>query len=344
MSSLSAPASDSVSLDPDQAASSDRLVRVEGTDHAFVVRPGEPILTAARRAGVWLPFECGWGSCGVCKATLVDGEVELLFGDAPAVDARDRRRRRTITCQTTAVSDLTLKVSRLGPFEERPTRDHGAELVAKRVLAPDVSEFRFRLDQPADFRPGQYAILDLAPGLRRCYSMAGLPGAEVSFVAKRYAGRPGSCALHATPVGGRVPMALPFGDMWLRPDSARTVLIAGGTGVAPILALLQQLDAEGCPHPVTVVYGANTPADLVCWDELAASVDRLADAELHGVVVRPDDGWRGWTGFVTEPLRSIVAAADRCYLAGPPPMVDAALAVLREKGVGLDRVHYDRFG
>ena len=348
MSSSSAPRSDrTVDQVPGPAG---YLVTVDGTEHRFVVPPGEPILTAARRAGVWLPFECGWGSCSTCKVTVLEGQVELLFPDAPALDPRDVRRSRSITCQATAASDLTLKVLRLGPVQERPTRDHVGVLAGVEPLGPGIHRFTFRLDGPggrsvAEYRPGQYAILQLGPGLRRCYSMAGLPGGdEVRFVAKHYPGRPGSSALFGLPPGARVPMALPFGDFWLRPEGARDVLVAGGTGIAPILAMLQQLVAEGSRRSLLVLYGANTAAELACWPELLALASRLPGAELHGVLMTPGPGWPGRVGTVTDALDELAGPDDRFYLAGPPVMVDAALAVLRERGTGLDRVHHDRFG
>lgn len=319
-------------------------VTVEPSGDSFAVRPGENILAAGRRAGVWLPFECGWGSCGTCKATLVSGEVELLFPEAPAIDPRDERRRRKLTCQTTATTDVTLKVTRLGPFEERPTSDRVAQLVDKRELGPGICSFTFALDAPADFRPGQYAILELGPDLRRCYSMDGGPGDEITFVAKHYDGRPGSTALHALEVGASVPIAVPFGDMWLRDDDSPAILIAGGTGVAPVLSLVRHMAERRRTHPVTVLYGANTPGELVCLDELAAAVAQLPEGELVPVVTQADDTWEGRRGFATTPLGEIATPAHRYYLAGPPPMVDATMAVLRECGAGLDRIHVDKFG
>lgn len=320
------------------------MVRVEPSGESFEVRPGESILAAGRRAGVWLPFECGWGSCGTCKVTLVSGEVELLFPESAAVDPRDERRRRVLTCQTTTATDVTLRVTRLGPFAERPTTDHVARLVAKRELGPDIASFTFALENAADFRPGQYAILELGPDLRRCYSMDGLPGEHVTFVAKRYEGKIGSNALHALEVGAEVPIALPFGDMWLRNDDADAILIAGGTGVAPVLSLLREIAGQRRTHPVTVLYGANTPEELVCLDELAAAVADLPQATLVPVVAQADESWSGRRGFTTTPLAEIARPEHRYYIAGPPPMVDAVMAVLRECGARLDRVHYDRFG
>lgn len=319
-------------------------VTVEPSGESFLVRPGENILAAGRRAGVWLPFECGWGSCGTCKATLLSGEVESLFPDAPAVDPRDERRRRKLTCQSTPVTDITIKVTRLGPFEERPTTDRVGRLVAKQELGPGICSFTFALDAPAEFRPGQYAILELGPDLQRCYSMDGGPGSEITFVAKHYLGRPGSSALHALPLGAEVPITVPFGDMWLREDDAPAILIAGGTGIAPVLSLARHMAARGHAHPVTVLYGANTPDELVCLDELADTVAQLPNGRLVPVVVHAADSWPGRRGYATTPLAEIATPEHRYYLAGPPPMVEATMAVLRDCGAGLDRIHVDKFG
>ncbi|WP_197651703.1 2Fe-2S iron-sulfur cluster binding domain-containing protein [Carbonactinospora thermoautotrophica] len=324
-------------------------VAVATTGESFEVREGEPILAAARRAGIWLPFECGWGSCGTCKVTLLDGEVDLLFPDAPAVQTRDARRRRTITCQATARSDLTIKPSWASdrPREELPTADHRAELVEVEELGPGIRRFGFRLDAPATYRPGQYAILQLGPGLRRCYSMANLPGSTlVEFIAKRYPGRPGSEGLFASTPGQRLALELPYGDMWLRPGTRPVVLIAGGTGISPILALARQLAATGDARAVHLFYGANTRAELVCWEELTALAAAMPDATLHGALLRPGPGWTHTTGFVTEALEPHLGRLvdSDFYLAGPPPMADAVLALLRAHGVQLDRIHFDRFG
>jgi len=293
---------------------------------------------------VWLPFECGWGSCGTCKATLVSGELELLFPSAPAIDGRDERRRRVLTCQTTTAGDVTLRVGRLGPFEERPTVDYVATLTSRQQLSRDIASFTFALPQRAEFRPGQYAIVELGPDLRRCYSMDGLAGDEITFVAKCYEGRPGSTALHALEVGDTLPMSLPYGDMWLRPDQSETILIAGGTGVAPVLSLIRQMAERRWAQPVTVLYGANTPEELVCLDELADSIGKLPAGELVPLVVERKDGWTGRIGLVTTPLAEIATPAHRYYMAGPPPMMEAVMTVLRDSGARLDRIHVDKFG
>ena len=325
-------------------------VKIAPDGPSFPVPDGQRILTAGRRAGVWLPFECGWGSCATCKVTLVDGDVEHLIADAPARTERDARRRRILACQSTPLSDVTIRPLQVSdrPTAERPTADHDGELVDVREVGPDIRRFTFRLERPALFRAGQYAVTDLGGGLRRCYSMCSAPGSpHVEFLTRRYSGRPGSECLHALPIGARVSVELPYGDMWLRPDPGPVLLIAGGTGVSPILALTGALARIADPRPVRVFYGAAARDELVCWDELSDLVEALPDGRLNGALVEADERWTGATGLVTDAVRERVVEPDpstRVYLAGPPPMVDATLETLDGLGVQRDRIHYDRFG
>jgi toluene monooxygenase electron transfer component len=327
-------------------------VTLAGTDTTFEVAEGERILAAARRAGLWLPFECGWGSCATCKVGLVAGQVRLLFAGAPAADARDARRRRTLICQTTPCSDLIIKPLRTAdePLPELPTADYLGRLVSADEIGPGIRCFRFMLDRPAAYRAGQYAVVDLGAGLRRCYSMSCLPGSPViEFVAKRQPGGAGSERLFALGPGDCVPVELPYGGMWLRDGTRPVVLVAGGTGISPVLALARALAATGDPRPVRVFYGAATSRELVCWEQLSAHVAGLPDGRLYGALESPpsyQDGWPIATGFVTDALAPHLEKVTEgdIYVAGPPPMVQAVLARLRDFDVQLHRIHYDSFG
>jgi toluene monooxygenase electron transfer component len=338
-------------------------VTLDGSALSFTVAPGESILNAARRSGHWLPFECGWGSCGRCRATLVDGDLESLFPEAPAIDARDVRRRRYLMCQSTPATDVVIKATTIDadPPDERPVVDHVGTLVAVRDLGPDIRELRFALTTAgertiAQFRPGQYGVLELHPDLHRCYSMSNLPGTEhVEFIVKRYAGRPGSNRVFDLRVGDQIPIELPYGDMWLRDRNRPALLIAGGTGISAVLSLLRSIsvDPRWATRPVHVLYGAATREELVCWDELQQLIERLPQANLHGALVQADNSWEGTRGFVTEVLTELLGSGDDhewapvagvVYLAGPPPMVKAVQDVLAAHGIQLDRIHVDSFG
>jgi len=324
-------------------------VRVTPGDAEFKIREGERILAAARRSGVWLPFECGWGACGTCKLTLTEGEIDPLFDTAPAIHPRDERRKRILACQSAACSDLVVKATWTdeSPRAHLGTGDYTAQLEQVDELGPDIHRFRFRLDRPAEYREGQFALLELGPDLRRCYSMAATSGDhQVEFIAKRYDGGAGSERLFSLPLGSVVPMELPYGDMWLRQDTLPIVLIAGGTGVSAILALAQQLAAADDPRPVRAFYGAGSVDELVGRSELAHLLAGLPNGRLHATTSTPCADDSTPSGYVTDAL---AAHADsltgaRIYLAGPPPMVDAVLQLLSTSGHPLDTIHYDRFG
>jgi toluene monooxygenase electron transfer component len=323
-------------------------VSIVGSDTSFDVPHGERILTAARRAGAWLPFECGWGGCGTCKVTVVEGETELLW-PAPSVDPRDERRRRIVACQSTATSDLSIRAGHASgePAPERPVRDHRGRLSGRDDLGPDLARFRFLLRADAVFRPGQHAILELGDGLRRCYSLAGQPGSrEVSFIAKRYPGRPGSNRLFTLIEGDEISLELPYGDMFVRAGDDPVVLVAGGTGISAVLSMAEGLACAASGRAVHVFYGAGTRAELVCWEELERAAARLPDGHLHGALLEPSAGWAGVVGFVTAALAARLPHLQDAvfHVAGPPPMTDATLQLLREHGIQLDRVHYDSFG
>jgi toluene monooxygenase electron transfer component len=327
------------------------VVTVKPSGITFSVQHGETILNAARKRGIWLPFECGWGSCGTCKATLNEGQVKCLLPDAPSLSERDRRRRRIILCQSVPESDVVLETRVLdGSPDNLATADYHAVVTDVEILAPEVARFRLQLDQIPFYQAGQYAILNLGDGLRRAYSMANLPGTrEVEFIARRYPQGVGSQKLFELSPGMELTLELPYGATYLRETSRPLVFIAGGTGIAPILAMIRQLvsngkrEGSGC----TVFYGARTPGDLVCLDELQQLVGSLSQAKVIPVVNEGAAEWNMEVGFVTDALiRRLEEPWEKYefYIAGPPVMVQAVLRLLEERGVPITQVHYDSFG
>jgi toluene monooxygenase electron transfer component len=176
----------------------------------------------------------------------------------------------------------------------------------------------------------------------------------VEFIAKHYAGRPGSSALFGLRPGATIPIELPYGDMWLRPGPRSRLLIAGGTGISAILALLRGLAADASSSeppddPVVVAYGAATRPELVRWEEVEELAGRLPAGRAHAALSDPDPGWTGTRGLVTAAVEEVLPEVTAegppdVYLAGPPVMVTAVQDVLRHHGVQRDRIHVDSFG
>ena len=324
-------------------------VTIEPDGRQFVARPDETLLQAARRAGFALPHECGWGSCGTCKVTLVSGQTELLFANAPAISPRDARTGRILACQSMARGDLTIRLSPAAPPPlALPSREVMAELVTVEELAPEIRRFTLRPEGRADFLPGQYAILHLGPGVRRAYSMSNLPdGQTLQVISKRYQGGAGSNALAALRPGDRLVIEAPFGTCTLKARPGRKVFVAGGTGISPILSLVSQAARDGVDFaaPVDVIYCARTPADLAAGGELAAATGGIAGAVYRPVVAEgagPEHG----TGMATDAVAATNWHPEETefYVAGPPVMVNAVKAQLKEAGVPITRIHYDSFG
>lgn len=324
-------------------------VAIADTDITFEVAQGERILTAALKAGAWIPFECGWGSCGTCKVTLVEGEVETLFAEAPSISPRDARRNKILACQTSPTSDLVIKPTWVQdtPRDGLAAERCAAVLSARDEIGPGIFRLRFTLEHEVPFREGQHAVIEVGDGLRRCYSMSNRPGTTTAeFIMKRYDGKLGSETVSGLSPGDDVVIEMPFGEMWLQDTDAPVCLVAGGTGIAPILSLLHQLAADRDPRPVRVVYGANVLDELVCWEDLASLGSELPNAALIGALARPHPGWEGVEGLVTHALDPMLEELSEAefYIAGPPVMTNAVRKQLAENGIQLNRIRYDSFG
>ena len=324
-----------------------RRVTLEQTGAAFDQQPGQRLLEAAREAGVWLPFECGWGSCGTCKATLVSGDVEVLEPDAAALSERDARRGRILLCQSSATTDVTIKPLRVSdePDPLRPVELVRGTVESVDEVGPGIVDLRVSTPRPYRFRPGQFAIVHGPQQQRRCYSFAGEPGVSgVRFVIKGYAGRPVSTWATQLSPGDDLSFEGPYGDVWLRDSGRPMLMIAGGSGISAILGLVRDASVRSRDRELTVVYGARTAADLALVDELDSLVAAHGRARLIAVVESGPGRAGGSVGRVTDPLADLDVAACDVYLAGPPAMVDAVDLVLIENGAGRDRLHVDRFG
>lgn len=325
-------------------------ITIEPAGTRFETRPDETILQAARRAGLALPHECGWGSCGTCKVSLVAGETELMFPSAPAISPRDTRTGRILACQSVARSDVTIRLSPATPPPlQLPSKEQRAELIDIEDLAPDIRRFTFQPESEADFLPGQYAILHLGPGLRRAYSMSNLPdGRILQIISKRYHNGPGSNALAQLALGHVLTLESPFGTCTLKSRPGRKIFVAGGTGISPILSIVSQVARDGVDFaaPVDVIYCARSPADLAAGDELADVVARIPGAVYRQFV--DDNG--GDLAFPVGRATDAITGSDwkpdetEFYVAGPPIMVNAVKAQLKEAGVPITRINYDSFG
>ncbi|MCB9778963.1 MAG: fatty acid desaturase [Alphaproteobacteria bacterium] len=312
-------------------------------DEEIVVQPGETLLQAALRQGIAFPNSCRVGGCGACKCRVKRGEVRELTETGYLLTAEELAARTVLACQSTPLSDVEIEL-------DRPHAVPG-EVVAQQRLTHDITRLDVQLSEPLGYRPGQFARLSLdgLPDVVRSYSFATPPRADgrASFFIRHVPGGRFSGLVHQADVVGRgVRVEGPSGAFWLRGATAPALFVAGGSGLAPILAMLEAAADEGVTRPATVLFGARSQRDLYALDQLSA----LAARWRGGLTVVPvlsdepaDSDWTGARGLVTAHIGAHLSPRTHAYLCGPPAMVDAALVPLREAGVPAEHIHFDRF-
>lgn len=312
-------------------------------DQDVVVEAGETILQAALREGIDFPNSCRVGGCGTCKCRVVRGEVLELTETGYLLTAEELEQRTILACQAAPVGDVEIAV-------DLPEAVAG-EVVAQQRLTHDITRLDVALERPLDYQPGQFGLVtfDALPDEPRSYSFATPPRADgqVSFFVRHVPGGAVSGLVHQTElVGERLSVVGPSGAFWLRGSTAPALFVAGGSGLAPILAMLQAAVDAGVARPVSVLFGARTQRDLYALETLATIAERWQGPfEVVPVLSEEpaDSDWRGRRGLVTEHMAPRLTATTHAYLCGPPPMVDAALVPLQDAGVPAEHIHFDRF-
>lgn len=331
----------------------------------FECEPGEKILHAGLRSGFELAYECGTGTCGTCKATLVSGGVESEWPEAPG-GRYLKSPAELLMCQCLAREDCALEVGVL------KTREAGAPLPGAlgghvrgwRRLTHDVAAFDVTLDRPLDFDAGQFALLSV-PGIAgaRAYSMVNFERAarRLSFVVKKKPGGTVSEWLFGDGVEGtRLGLFAPVGHATFHPGLQKHVLcIAGGSGIAGMMSILQCAGEAGhfAGWDGHVFFGVRSARDGFFLDELRALQARyparlavtiaLSDEDVPASLPAAYPGLafaRGLVHAVAGERMKGRFADVRAYVAGPPPMVDASLRLLlREARLSPADIRYDKF-
>jgi len=340
-------------------------VKARSGEGAFDCEPGEKILHAGLRSGVELPYECGTGTCGTCKATLVTGRVESEWPEAPG-GRYLKSPADLLMCQCLAREDCALEVGVLKTREAGAPRPGalGGQVRGWRRLTHDVAAFDVALDRPLDFDAGQFALLTV-PGIAgaRAYSMVNFEPAarRLSFVVKKKPGGMVSEWLFGDGVEGtRLGLFAPIGHATFHPGLPKHVLcIAGGSGIAGMMSILRCAGEAGhfAGWDGHVFFGVRSARDGFFLDELRALQARhparlavtiaLSDEDVPASLPAAHPGLafaRGLVHAVAGERMKGRFADVRAYVAGPPPMVDASLRLLlREARLSPADIRYDKF-
>ncbi|OOG53826.1 2Fe-2S iron-sulfur cluster-binding protein [Rhodanobacter sp. C03] len=331
-------------------------VTLKSSGRRFPVAAGETVLEAAQRAGVALSYSCRFGACGSCKATLLEGRCEYPRNPPLALNASALAQHAVLPCQAVPASDLLLEAREVTSLEDIARRQQGVVVTEKWWLAPDVIGLRL-LPDLGESRlkrlPGQYLDVLLEDGKRRPFSIANGPQADgmIELHVRHFAGGGfGSWVNGTLQIGDRLRVEGPLGTFVPREDSERPMLfMAGGTGFAPVKAIVEHFIALGTRRPMQVYWGARSAADLYLRPLAEHWAREVPNLQFHAVVSDPAHAVEQAAGLRTGLVHEAVLqdqpdlSGHDLYMSGPPPMIDAAHALFLDAGLPEDRLYYDSF-
>ncbi|MBS0449281.1 MAG: CDP-6-deoxy-delta-3,4-glucoseen reductase [Proteobacteria bacterium] len=312
-------------------------ITVQPSGRSFAVDRDEPILAAAIRQGVGLPYGCKDGACGSCKCRLLEGRVIHGAHQFKALSPVEEEAGYILTCQAAPQTDVVIEARTVPGAGEFPVRKLPTRVLKIERPASDVAVLKMQL--PANdllrYHAGQYIEFILRDGARRSYSMANAPYTQEQS--------PG-LELHLRHLpGGKftdhvftamkekeiLRMEGPFGSFFLREDSDKPmILLASGTGFAPIKAIIEHLEFKASTRDAVLYWGCRTKADLYLHDWAQAAAVRLPNLRYIPVLsdAQPDDAWAGRTGFVHQAVMNDIPdmAGWQVYACGAPVMVESA--------------------
>ena len=319
-------------------------VTVQPSGRQFQVDRDEPVLLAAIRQGVGLPYGCKDGACGSCKCRLLEGRVIHGIHQAKALTAVEEDAGWMLSCRAAAQTDMVIEARTVPGLGEFPVRKLPTRVSRIAFPATDVAVIQMQLpaNDVLQYKAGQYVEFILKDGDRRSYSMANAPHRERELFSN---GQP-HVELHIRHMpGGKftdhvfgamkerdiLRIEGPFGSFFLREEStAPVVLVASGTGFAPIKALIEQMRHTGMAQPAHLYWGCRSQADLYQHDWALLAAAEMPN--LHYIPVlsdpQPEDDWTGRTGFVHHAVMADLPdlSGHVVHACGAPVMVDSAQA------------------
>jgi CDP-4-dehydro-6-deoxyglucose reductase/ferredoxin-NAD(P)+ reductase (naphthalene dioxygenase ferredoxin-specific) len=325
-------------------------VRIASADRTLEVPAGQTILDAALDAGIGFPFGCQSGNCGACKSRLLTGTVAMQGYSEFALGAEEKAAGLILPCRATPTADAEVDWLQ----EQDDLVVHPRQVLQARVLSLDDATHdikRARLEVPSGeafyFSAGQFVSVTFEGCAPRDYSMANVPGDPVLEFHIRL-GQPGSTSSYVfekLKVGDPVRVEGPFGASHLREAHRGPIIaIAGGSGMAPIKSIVERALALGMPQHIYFYFGVRSERDLYLHDHFAALAKK--HETLHFIpVLSEGDGMTRRCGLVHEAVAADWEELDGCkaYLAGPPPMVEAATALLERRDMRRLDIHADAF-
>ena len=331
-------------------------VTVQPSARTFLANPDEALLAAAIRQGIGLPYGCKDGACGSCKCKKLEGSVSHGPHQLKALSVEEAENGFILTCCAVPHSDVVIESRQVTDESAFPVKKMPTRVNSMTKASHDVMVIRLQLPASDVFKyhAGQYVEFLLRDGDRRAYSMGNAPHtqAENPGVELHIRHMPGGKFTEHVfgPMKEKEILRIegPFGSFYLRDDSTKPmVLLASGTGFAPIKAIIEHMQFKGITRPAVLYWGGRRPADLYMHDWVQGKVAEMPNLSYIPVVsdALPEDAWTGRTGFVHKAVLQDLAdlSGHQVYACGAPIVVDSAQAAYIAAGLPESEFYADSF-
>jgi len=328
-------------------------VTILPSKHSFTVAEQETILDAALRQGYSLSYGCRNGACGSCVSKLIKGKVDYPKGSPPTLESNKEEPSATVLCQAVPLTDITIEAHEIAAVKDIPVKTLPCRVTLIEHLTHDVIEMRLKLPvtERLQFLAGQYLDFLLKDGRRRSFSIANTPHNDnyielhIRHVQDgRFTGR----VFDEIQEKDILRIEGPKGSFYIREESHRpSIMMAGGTGIAPIKAMVEYSLATDLKKPIHIYWGAESLRDLYMHDTLIKLANENEHIQYTPVLNKPrsEDNWNGRTGYVHLSVMEDYPDLSEydLYGSGPPVMVYAGRDSFPENGLDLKNYYSDAF-
>lgn len=324
-------------------------------DKEFIVEGGSSLLSTLTSEKIFIPSACGGkGTCGYCKVQILEGGGPVLATETPFMTPEELADNVRLSCQCKVKEDIRIQI----PEELFNVKEFEASVEEIEDLTDTIKKLRFKLPEGEEFsfKPGQYVQLKapLYDGndeeVYRAYSIASSPTEKgyieliIGFVPEGVAT---TYVHHHLNVGDKVTINGPFGDFYYQDTDREMVMVATGTGVAPILSLLNYMKTNNIKRKARFYFGAKTPKDLFMLDYFKELEETLYDFKFIPTLsrVKDDEEWQGEKGRVNNAIDKLLEDGENkeAYLCGNEPMIDSVVKSLTDKSLPEELIYYDKF-
>ncbi|MFZ5515037.1 MAG: NADH:ubiquinone reductase (Na(+)-transporting) subunit F [Candidatus Zhuqueibacterota bacterium] len=323
----------------------------------LTVNGGASILASLNQQKIFLPSACGGrGTCAYCKCKVFEGVGPLLPTEEPLLTKQEIDSHVRLACQVKVKQDIKIEI----PEELFNIKEFDVDVESIKNLTYDIKLLRLKLVEPKEinFIPGQYVLLISKPypgvkeSVSRAYSIAS-PNYEKNHLDLMVRLVPeGICTtwVHQhLQENERIKIVGPMGDFQLHKGDGEIIMIAGGSGMAPMVSLLAEIAEKKIDRKVTYFFGSVAKRDLFYLEEMAAFEKQISNFKFVPALSQPAEGdeWEGETGLITIPLSQYIKDNDnsksQAYLCGSPGMINACTVILKKYNFTTDRIYFDPF-